>query len=62
MPVDEWENVIAVNLSGGSIVDMSSVGGLIGLSHRPAHTASKHGIVGLTKSLARDLAAAATSG
>ena len=70
---EEWENVIAVNLSGtfyccqsaarvmregggGAIVNMSSVGGLIGLSHRPAYTASKHGVVGLTKSLARDLA------
>ena len=37
---------------------MASVGGLIGLSHRPAYTAAKHGIVGLTKSLARDLAPA----
>jgi NAD(P)-dependent dehydrogenase (short-subunit alcohol dehydrogenase family) len=70
----EWENVIAVNLSGtfyvcqaaarrmresggGSIVNLASVGGLIGLSHRPAYTAAKHGVVGLTKSLARDLAA-----
>lgn len=76
MPEEEWENVIAINLSGtfyccqsvarqmrrvgggGAIVNMSSVGGLIGLSHRPAYTASKHGIVGLTKSLARDLAPA----
>lgn len=75
MPAEEWENVIAINLSGtfyccqsaarqmrlgggGAIVNMSSVGGLIGLSHRPAYTASKHGIVGLTKSLARDLAPA----
>jgi NAD(P)-dependent dehydrogenase (short-subunit alcohol dehydrogenase family) len=74
LPAEEWENVIAVNLSGtfyvcqaaarrmretggGSIVNISSVGGLIGLSHRPAYTAAKHGVVGLTKSLARDLAA-----
>ncbi len=42
---------------GGSITNISSVGGLIGLSHRPAYTAAKHGVVGLTKSLARDLAA-----
>lgn len=69
---EEWENVIAVNLSGtfywcqavarqmrqaggGAIVNVSSVGGLIGLSHRPAYTAAKHGVIGLTKSLARDL-------
>jgi NAD(P)-dependent dehydrogenase (short-subunit alcohol dehydrogenase family) len=74
MPTEEWDNVVAINLSGvfyccqsaarrmretggGSIVNMSSVGGLIGLSHRPAYTAAKHGVVGLTKSLARDLAA-----
>jgi len=72
MPPDEWDNVIAVNLSGtfyccqaaarhmresggGAIVNLSSVGGLIGLARRPAYTAAKHGVVGLTKSLARDL-------
>jgi NAD(P)-dependent dehydrogenase (short-subunit alcohol dehydrogenase family) len=72
MPTDEWDNVIAVNLSGtfyccqaaarhmresgrGAIVNIASVGGLIGLARRPAYTASKHGVVGLTKSLARDL-------
>jgi NAD(P)-dependent dehydrogenase (short-subunit alcohol dehydrogenase family) len=74
LPTEEWDNVLAVNLSGtfyvcqsaarrmretggGSIVNVASVGGLIGLSHRPAYTAAKHGVVGLTKSLARDLAA-----
>ena len=63
---EEWENVIAVNLSGvfywcqsaarqmrltggGAIVNIASVGGLIGLSHRPAYTASKHAVVGLTE-------------
>jgi NAD(P)-dependent dehydrogenase (short-subunit alcohol dehydrogenase family) len=40
---------------GGAIVNISSVGGLVGLAHRPAYTAAKHGVVGLTKSLARDL-------
>jgi NAD(P)-dependent dehydrogenase (short-subunit alcohol dehydrogenase family) len=40
---------------GGVIVNISSVGGLVGLAHRPAYTAAKHGVVGLTKSLARDL-------
>ncbi len=72
MGTEEWDNVIAVNLSGtfyccqaaarrmrdgggGSIVNISSVGGLIGLAGRPAYTAAKHGVVGLTKSLARDL-------
>ncbi len=76
MATDEWDTVIAVNLSGtfyccqaaarrmrqnndgaggGAIVNISSVGGLIGLARRPAYTAAKHGVVGLTKSLARDL-------
>ena len=75
MTTEEWDNVIAVNLSGtfyccqaaarrmresggGAIVNISSVGGLIGLTRRPAYTASKHGIIGLTRSLARDLAPA----
>jgi len=40
---------------GGVIVNISSVGGLIGLARRPAYTAAKHGVIGLTKSLARDL-------
>ena len=78
MSAEEWENVIAINLSGtfyccqaaarlmretggGSIVNLSSVGGLVGLSHRPAYSAAKHGVVGLTKSLARDLAAAGSA-
>ena len=39
----------------GAIVNISSVGGLIGLARRPAYTAAKHGVIGLTKSLARDL-------
>ena len=39
-------------------MNISSVGGLIGLTRRPAYTAAKHGVVGLTKSLARDLAPA----
>jgi NAD(P)-dependent dehydrogenase (short-subunit alcohol dehydrogenase family) len=42
---------------GRSIVNIASVAGLIGVSHRPAYTASKHGVVGLTKNLAKDLAA-----
>lgn len=75
MAAAEWDNVIAVNLSGtfyccqaaarvmrdgggGAIVNISSVGGLIGLAGRPAYTAAKHGVIGLTRSLARDLAPA----
>jgi NAD(P)-dependent dehydrogenase (short-subunit alcohol dehydrogenase family) len=43
---------------GGAIINLASVGGLIGLSNRPAYSASKHAVVGLTKSLSRDLAPA----
>jgi NAD(P)-dependent dehydrogenase (short-subunit alcohol dehydrogenase family) len=41
--------------SGGSIINISSVAGLVGLPSRPAYTATKHGLLGLTKSLAYDL-------
>jgi len=42
---------------GGSIVNISSVSGLIGQARRAAYTAAKHGVVGLTKAMAKDLAA-----
>jgi NAD(P)-dependent dehydrogenase (short-subunit alcohol dehydrogenase family) len=42
--------------TGGSIVNVASVNGLIGESQRPAYCAAKHGVLGLTKSLACDLA------
>ncbi|HZC79913.1 MAG TPA: SDR family oxidoreductase, partial [Ktedonobacterales bacterium] len=36
----------------GSIVNVASVAGLAGISHRSAYNASKHGLVGLTRTLA----------
>lgn len=64
----EWQRVIGVNLtgvfavsrkampllvqSGGNIVNIASVAGLGGGKAGPAYTASKHGVVGLTRSLA----------
>lgn len=63
-----WDRVIAVNLTGvyhmcraamphlierrGNIVNMASAAGLVGVPYNSAYTASKHGVVGLTRSLA----------
>ncbi|MDZ7701512.1 MAG: glucose 1-dehydrogenase [Halobacteriales archaeon] len=41
---------------GGSVVNVASVVGLVGLKRQHPYTASKHALVGLTKSLALDWA------
>jgi NAD(P)-dependent dehydrogenase (short-subunit alcohol dehydrogenase family) len=38
----------------GSIINVASVAGLAGISHRSAYNASKHGLIGLTKTLAAE--------
>jgi NAD(P)-dependent dehydrogenase (short-subunit alcohol dehydrogenase family) len=69
---DIWDDLLAVNLSapyygskfalpyfpkeGGGIVNIISVLGHKGVADQPAYCASKHGLVGLTKSLALALA------
>ncbi len=71
---DEWQRVIATNLTGtflcsqavarhlidqgtgGKIVNMASVAGLMATPHRAAYVASKHAVVGLTKEMAMELA------
>lgn len=41
---------------GGSIVNMASILGSVGFRNSPAYTASKHGLVGLTKAAALEYA------
>ncbi|MQA84293.1 MAG: SDR family oxidoreductase [Streptosporangiales bacterium] len=43
---------------GGSVVNVASVAGLVGSHGMPAYTASKHGVVGLTKAAALEYASA----
>jgi len=66
--VERWDMMMAVNINGpfyltqaaiphllereGNIVNMASVAGMIGQSYTAAYCASKHALVGLTKSLA----------
>lgn len=66
----DWERVIDVNLTGvfrcmrrqipdllqarGSIVNVASIWGLVGWPGRSAYVAAKHGVVGLTRSAARE--------
>jgi NAD(P)-dependent dehydrogenase (short-subunit alcohol dehydrogenase family) len=38
----------------GSIVNVASIAGLSGISHRSAYNASKHGLIGLTRTLAAE--------
>ncbi len=38
----------------GSIVNVASVAGLAGISHRSAYNTSKHGLIGLTRTLAAE--------
>ena len=47
---------LMISHGGGSIVNCSSVAGLVGFQNSPAYTASKHGVIGLTKSAALEFA------
>lgn len=47
---------LMLNAGGGTIVNCSSIAGLVGFQNSPAYVASKHGVVGLTKSAALEYA------
>lgn len=66
----DWQFVIDVNLHGvmhsmraeipqmnerGSIVNASSIAGVIGFEKNSAYTAAKHGVVGMTRSAAKEV-------
>jgi NAD(P)-dependent dehydrogenase (short-subunit alcohol dehydrogenase family) len=71
---ERWERMMRVNLSSifylcqaamphlvqarGNIVNISSAAGLVGIAYTTAYCATKHGVVGLTKSLAIEFASA----
>ena len=44
------------NESGGSILNVSSISGVVGMAGQSNYSASKAGMIGLTKSLAREVA------
>jgi NAD(P)-dependent dehydrogenase (short-subunit alcohol dehydrogenase family) len=48
----KYEIPAMLRSGGGAIVNTSSIAGLVGIRNFPAYTASKHGVVGLTKSAA----------
>ncbi|HEX6708849.1 MAG TPA: SDR family oxidoreductase [Rubrobacter sp.] len=45
---------VMLERGSGSIVNVSSVAGLLGVSDRAAYNASKHGLIGLTRTLAAE--------
>ena len=45
---------VMLRQNSGSIVNVSSVAGLLGVADRAAYNASKHGLVGLTRTLAAE--------
>ncbi|KAF5521128.1 Levodione reductase [Colletotrichum aenigma] len=67
---DEWDLILSVNLTGvmhclkaqlrvientGAIVNASSIAGLIGRNKNASYVASKHGVMGLTRSAAKEV-------
>ncbi len=48
----KYEVPAMIESGGGSIVNMASAAGLVGLRYASAYTASKHGVIGLTRAAA----------
>ncbi|MGI5270363.1 SDR family NAD(P)-dependent oxidoreductase [Nonomuraea sp. CA-218870] len=72
LPLDDWERILRVNLTGvflvaqraarrmrgagGSMVNIASVSGMVGMPDYSAYNVSKAGVIELTKTLALELA------
>jgi meso-butanediol dehydrogenase/(S,S)-butanediol dehydrogenase/diacetyl reductase len=70
---DRWDRLVSINLSSvfhlskaaiphllktkGNIVNLASAAGLVGIAYTAGYCAVKHGVVGLTKSMAIEFAA-----
>jgi NAD(P)-dependent dehydrogenase (short-subunit alcohol dehydrogenase family) len=52
----KYEIIQMLGQGGGSIVNVSSIAGLVGFMDIPAYTASKHGVIGLTRTAALEYA------
>jgi 3-oxoacyl-[acyl-carrier protein] reductase len=71
MTPEEWNSVIDINLTGyfnvtknlimdliksrGAVVNMTSVSGISGMAGQTNYCSSKHGIVGLTRALSKEM-------
>ena len=47
-------NKMKISKSGGTIINISSIGGELGFPNNPSYQSSKSGLNGITKSFARD--------
>jgi NAD(P)-dependent dehydrogenase (short-subunit alcohol dehydrogenase family) len=50
----KWFGAMMLKQKSGSIVNVASITGLVGVADRSAYNASKHGLIGLTRTLAAE--------